>query len=895
MYQTAKPFFSLPYPSFHLSLPSFIALPYFLFIISLLSFLSASILIFLKYVSIKSLLKKQYVLLEIATPYDSEQSPFSTEQLFSTLHTLGKSIPLIDILLQKKKAYSLEIVATGPMGIRFLLRANKKDAEIITKNIISYLPDAQIKEVDDYLPDAFAQYKTVSSKTLEMKLTNHFGYSLQRQTVLKEHDPIAFLTGHMTKLTEGDVMALQIILTPLVRGIHKKELGTIGKVNWLFRKGYDITPAFNGGFLKEQYILPLLIVVPVGFYLYFYVLTANVRLVVNITGLILVVGAWFLWNPTKMKKEKELSREQTAIHEEIFHKLSDNLFETTIRAYFQEGQQGSMYGRTQGLLTSLSSSTHTKYQSLVTKRKLPFISSFSLVQKYMYLVLKNRLLAYKDNAVLSVAEIASLYHFPYTPTTKTEDVTHVKSPILPLPLQVKTNKEKFAITFAQNKYGGTHTSIGLTQAERERHMYILGATGTGKTTLLKTMIMQDIEKGNGLAVLDPHGDLVEEILASIPPERMQDVVYFNPADREYPIGINFLEIPKNLSKDDTEMEKDIITSNLISVFSKISSAKAWGPRMEHILRNATLTALSTDNPSIITIHRLLLDYQYRKGIVEKLTDPVIKMFWLKEFVALGSYQRAEAIAPVVNKLGRFLTSPISRNILGQTESKIDFNDIMDNKKILLCNLSKGKIGEDISTLFGALLTAKIQIAALRRANKPEQSRTDFYLYIDEFQNFATSSFAQIMSESRKYHLYAILAHQTTAQIEDKDLIKVILANTGILLSFRTASTFDEDFVLPNFSPQVEKGEIANLPSFNFYMKLQTLTPQNAFSGATLMSSIKKSETTKEEIITNSRKLYTVLKAQIEKDIIEALTYVDTPAEPKKRQRRVKAPKEKPVS
>jgi hypothetical protein len=221
---------------------------------------------------------------------------------------------------------------------------------------------------------------------------------------------------------------------------------------------------------------------------------------------------------------------------------------------------------------------------------------------------------------------------------------------------------------------------------------------------------------------------------------------------------------------------------------------------------------------------------------------------------------------------------------------------MDKKKVLLCNLSKGKIGEDISMLFGALLTAKIQLTALKRTDIPEEDRKDFYLYIDEFQNFATSSFAQIMSESRKYHLYATLAHQTTAQIEDKDLLKVILANTGILVSFRTSSTFDESFILPNFAPQIAEGDIHNLPSFSFYMKMQAINPQNTFSGQTFVPNLEKNDAVKNDIIENSRKLYGNDKAKVEKEILEALTYIEEQPQPKQtRNRRPKPPKDESIS
>ena len=312
--------------------------------------------------------------------------------------------------------------------------------------------------------------------------------------------------------------------------------------------------------------------------------------------------------------------------------------------------------------------------------------------------------------------------------------------------------------------------------------------------------------------------LSKRVLEIIPKSRIKDVVYFNPYDIEYPIALNFLELPKDLPPVEREREKDFITSSLISVFHKLYEARYSGPRMEHILRNVILTALELEEPTLFTIYELLTNTKYRKRVVNDLSDEVLKTFWQNEFGATGSYQRAEQISPITNKLGRFLTTTLTRNILNQPKSKLNFNDIMDSKKILLCDLSKGKIGEDNSFFLGSLIIAKLELAAFRRINIPESKRIDFFLYVDEFQNFATVAFAQVSSEARKYRLGAILAHQNTVQVE-ADLLDTIIGNSGTIISFRTSSPKDESKILPVFSPQVEEGQIGNLPSYHFYIKI----------------------------------------------------------------------------
>ena len=426
---------------------------------------------------------------------------------------------------------------------------------------------------------------------------------------------------------------------------------------------------------------------------------------------------------------------------------------------------------------------------------------------------------------------------------------------MPAPLSLK-QKTELDIYFANNTYGGTVTKIGLTADERRRHVYILGATGTGKSTMLLSMIEQDIKNNKGLSIIDPHGDLIDQIISVIPKERIQDVVYFNPDDIGYPMGINLLELTPGLNEEDAIREKEFIAESIISVFNKIYTDKYSGPRMEYILRNTIHTAFTIPDASLFTVYKLLINTSFRKSVVRNLKDENLLDFWKYEFAKAGDYQKVKMISPITNKIGRFLFSPTAKRILEQGKSTINFDTIMNEGKILLCNLAKGKIGEDNSSVFGVLIMAKIQLAALKRARMKPEERKDFYLYVDEFQNFATPAFAQILSEARKYKLNAILAHQTTSQLEDISLVNITLANTGTVICFRTANPEDERMILPQFQPYISQGEIASLPSYHFYMRLGALNPEEPFSGVTVPVMIEYSQNRVDEVIESSRKLYT---------------------------------------
>lgn len=798
--------------------------------------ITAIIVSFILFKSIQIILylKRKYVFLEVKPTDRANKSALSTANLFSILNTLERPKSFTNKLIKIFSKVSYEIVSTKNEGIRYVLRVPKHDAKTIHKTLVAYLPGIEISEVNDYLKQ---ENPFSYSRVVSILQSNSFLYPIIDLSLLTEHDPIAYLTAHMTKLKSDELVSVQFVTSPISEHSHGQISNQLGKIRSDLLNGNDINkylssnPFFLGNITQ---------------------LVVNVLLFIVLTPFTFI--SWLVASgkeplPTWIfdgsgKKVNEVGPNKRELFKQIEDKISQPLFEVHIKIYAKSQNKSDLKERVNAISSAFESFS-TVHQTIKPRRDL---------SPTKYFEVKNRLSIFSNPLILSAKELSSLYHLPYTDTTKTEDIVKVKSPKLPAPLSLKKTLTNFDIEFAKNTHGNEVIPIGLTLEERRRHTYILGATGTGKTTLLMHMIHQDMQRGNGLAIIDPHGDLSDRLIGIIPEDRISDVVYLNPYDVEYPIGLNVLDLPKGLTPVEEQREKDFITSTLISIFHKLYDPRYSGPRMEHILRNVILTALEQDSPTLFTIYQLLTDKNYRKKAVSLVNDEILKTFWKNEFDKLGSFQRAEQISPITNKLGRFLTTSMTRNILNQTESKLSFDTIMNQKKILICNLAKGKIGEDTAYFLGSLITAKIQLSALRRVHIPEKDRSDFFLYIDEFQNFATQSFAEILSEARKYRLSVILAHQNTVQIEN-DLLETIIGNTGTLICFRTSSPQDEMKLLPVFAPEVEKGQIANLPSYNFYMKINALQPQVTFSGEIDDFIVTPDENIREKVIKHSRDTY----------------------------------------
>ncbi len=422
--------------------------------------------------------------------------------------------------------------------------------------------------------------------------------------------------------------------------------------------------------------------------------------------------------------------------------------------------------------------------------------------------------------------------------------------------------DKDVVYFARTNFRNNERLFGIKRKDRRQHMYVIGKTGTGKSALLNNLITQDIANGEGLCVIDPHGELAEGILEKIPKERMDDVIYFNPADAEFHIGFNVLELPD-------PKYKHLAASGLMSIFTKIWSG-VWSARMEYILNNAILALLDTPGSTLLGITRLLVDKEFRQKIVGNIKDPVVKAFWVNEYEEWKDQFRNEAIAPIQNKVGQFLSTSMVRNIVGQSKSTIDIFDIMNTGKIFIVNVSKGRIGEDNSALLGAMLITKIQLAAMERVRVPEDERVDFYLYVDEFQNFATDSFASILSESRKYRLDLILAHQYIGQLVTDVSTKVrdaVFGNVGTMIAFRIGAA-DAEFLESEFEPEFVPQDFVNLPNYTVYLKLMVDgVTSRPFSAKTLPPfKVESSSEIVKRIIDNSRKRYTRPAWEVEKEV-----------------------------
>jgi hypothetical protein len=379
--------------------------------------------------------------------------------------------------------------------------------------------------------------------------------------------------------------------------------------------------------------------------------------------------------------------------------------------------------------------------------------------------------------------------------------------------------------FARTNFRNDRRIFGIKQADRRSHMYIIGKTGTGKSTLLETMVLHDIAAGAGLALLDPHGDLVERILANIPENRKSNLIYFNAPDMAHPLGFNPLESVH-------PAKRPLAASGLLEVFKKMW-ADTWGPRLEHILRNAFLALLDQPQATLADVLRLLADVSYRKQVCLNIFNAQVKYFWQREFESYPMRFRAEAIAPIQNKVGAFLSNPIMRNIVAQANSAFNLRKVMDEGKILLINLAKGKIGEDNADLLGSMLVSKIALAGLSRASVSESQRRDFYLYLDEFQNFTTLSLSTMLSELRKYRVGLILCHQYLSQI-DPDIRDAILGNAGTIISFRIGSE-DAEILEREFYPEFRRSNLVHLANYNIYLKLMIDgVVSRPFSAETLM-------------------------------------------------------------
>lgn len=484
--------------------------------------------------------------------------------------------------------------------------------------------------------------------------------------------------------------------------------------------------------------------------------------------------------------------------EGIENKIGKPGFDTVIRIVVSSSTKESAEAHLNNITNMF-----TQFSGLnsFTKNKLRMKKMFMNDFIYRYMPMRGQ------TAVMSSEELATVFHFPNKAIT-TPHIFWVTSKRAPVSANIPTT----GLFLGKSTYRGLSRNVFIERDDRRRHTYIIGKTGTGKTEFLKQMIIQDIRNGEGVGVVDPHGDLIEDLLQMIPPERAEDVILFDPSDTSRPMGLNMLEAS-------TEEEKHYVVSSIVGLMYKLydpNKTGIIGPRFEHAIRNAMLTVMSKPGSTFIEVVRVLTDANFVQELLPMVQDPIVRRYWTDQIAQTSDFHKSEVLDYIVSKFGRFVTNKTMRNIIGQSESAFNMKEVMNNQKILLINLSKGKIGEENSSFLGLILVPKILIAAMSRQNMPMDMRKDFFLYVDEFQNFATPDFAQILSEARKYRLDLIVANQFIGQMEE-EVKNAIFGNVGTLAAFRVGVT-DANYLQHEFQPTFSEADLINIDRFNCYMR-----------------------------------------------------------------------------
>ncbi|MFA5368635.1 MAG: DUF87 domain-containing protein [Candidatus Paceibacterota bacterium] len=684
------------------------------------------------------------------------------EQIFANfLYLEDKSFS--SVFFGNRPTAAMEVASEfGGSDISFYIAVPNYYALALPKYIQGAYPGAIVEKIaNDYTifePEAIAA-------TAYLRLKSSFYLPLKTYNDL-DTDPLEAIANSLTNIKEDEGAAIQIIIRP-----PKTDYKKIGDeiIRHIINNGKDLLTAIS---------------------------EANKGI---LSGLVS--------SPTSKKNElgenqlKE-RRVDDATIEALRAKLKKPFFETNIRLVASAKNQN----RANEILQNLESSFSQFFSSFNNLQvvRLKGNNARRLTYKYIFREFEER-----ERLVLNSEELSSLYHLPLphieSPYIKWAGTKEVE-PSINLPISGP-------ILLGKTMFRGEEKNVYIASEEdRRRHFYIVGQTGVGKSGFLSEMIRQDIESGHGVGVIDPHGELVEDILTLVPEERVGDVVLFEPFQTERPCGLNMLEW-------ETPEQKDLAVSEMVAIFYKLFPPEMIGPMFEHYMRNAMLAIMADkDNPgTLIEIPRIFTDDKFMEAKLQKVSDPLVRSFWLKEWKQTTGSTKSDMLGYVISKIGRFIENEMLRNIVGQPRSGFNLSEIMDNKKIFLANLSKGQTGELNSSLLGLILVSKMQMAAMKRASMPSELRKDFYLYLDEFQNFATDSIATILSEARKYRLDLILAHQYMPQLTDT-IKNAVIGNVGTFASFRIGAD-DAEFLEKQFSPQFSKFDLLNLDNFQLILKM----------------------------------------------------------------------------
>ena len=653
---------------------------------------------------------------------------------------------------------SLEIVNPADTDeIQFFLGVPRDYVSILEKQIHGQYPGAEIEDVTDY--ETFDSEAHISASKGDTARSDEL--PLRTYTSF-ESDPLNQITSALSKIQRDESAGIQLLIKPIS--------GTWGT------RAKRIVQEMQDGYSYDQ---------------------ARKR-----TGWMQFV-THIKQSSQKEQAPPSLSPKQQELMQAIDAKTSKPAFKVNLRVLavaHEESRAAQLREEIEGAFAQFQSSEENRISfRRVPPRRLPLF-----VYRFLFRVFQPR-----QTMRLNTEELTTLYHLP-TPFLETPKIRWMKFKRAHPPSNVPDQ----GLMIGKNTYRGEQTEVKLQQADRRRHTYVIGQTGTGKSALLKKMIEQDLANGEGVALLDPNGDLAEEVLSLVPKERAEELVYFNPQDSARPLGLNILEAR-------TPEEKDFITQEMISIFYKlVSDPSMIGPIFEHNMRNAMLALMAdSENPGTITeIPRLFTDEEFRKEVLKNVEDPMVRDFWENEFPKSQTGQQAgDIIGYLLSKLGRFIENEMIRNIIGQKESSFNFDSIMNERQILICNLSKGGLGEINSSLLGMLIVSKLQMAAFRRNAMPQEERKDFYLYLDEFQNFTTESISTILSEARKYRLNLTIAHQFIGQL-DEPIRNAVFGNVGTSIILRVG-TDDAAYLENKVQPQFQAYDLVRLDNLHAVVAL----------------------------------------------------------------------------
>jgi hypothetical protein len=760
--------------------------------------------------------RMRFVILRILVPKNNEKTPLAAEQMFAAIHGIYRAE------MPYQEYISFEI-ASRDKYLEFYVVTPTHLKDFVQGQIYAQYPTAEMSEVNDYTMDDVARINSGELKLCgaDLNLTQNEVYPIK--TFLNfEVDPLAGITGVMSKIEKDEQIWLQILAKPVSDDWQSKGITHIK------------TKKSGGG----------------GPGLFEMMITSIMHAV---TGVISTIISGVTSPSAKEAETKDVQlsgTEETAL-KGVETKATKLGYSTKIRVVAIAPNENTARAKISSVVGAFKQFNVLNMNGFEAGGISTTIDFWQTYHQRVFI---------DDGYILNIEELASIYHLPSI-SVSTPNIVWAgsKKGEPPADLPIFENVSEIDLTlFAKTDFRHLSHKFGIKIPDRRYHMYAIGKTGTGKSTMLENMAIDDINEGRGLAVVDPHGDLINHVLEYIPEERIKDVVIFSPADKMYPVAFNPLE---NVNPD----LKNIVASGVVGIFKKIFG-ESWGPRLEYILRNTILALLDYPNATMLGVTRILVDKNFRDKVVSGITDPVIKDFFVNEYEQYDPKFRTEAIAPIQNKVGQFLSSSTIRNIVGQAKSTIDLKDIMDNGKILLVNLSIGEIGEDASQLLGALMITKIQLAAMQRSTLKEEDRRDFYLYVDEFQNFATDSFAVILSEARKYHLNLIMTNQYIAQMPET-VRDAVFGNVGTLISYRVGAP-DADVLQKEFEPIFEANDLVNLDNYHIYVKMSidgVTCP--AFSAVTLPRSAKKYENV-QKIIDYSRANYSRKREYVESQIGE---------------------------